>query len=98
MIDVLTSSSVNLQWNPPDPDKHNGVIQYYSIAVMGFESVTTETYTTSITSLTLSDLHPAYTYILEIAAVTISFGPVINTSVTMDEDGNYKQWSLYIQE
>ena len=96
MIDVLSSNSVNLQWNPPDSDKQNGVIQYYSIAVMGIESATTETYTTNVTSFTLSTLHPAYTYMLEIAAVTISFGPVISASLTMDEDGNYKQCNSYI--
>ena len=87
VIDVLSSRSVHLQWSPPDQEKQNGVIQFYSIAVTGLENTLIEIYTTNITSLTLSTLHPAYTYIIEIAAVTVSIGPVVNTTLTMDENG-----------
>ncbi len=44
---------------------------------------------TTATSITIPNLHPAYDYSVEVAAVTISVGPYSNTiSLTTPDDGN----------
>jgi len=46
------------------------------------ETSTTTDYTTTHTNLSISNLHPAYTYIFRISAVTVIAGP-FSESITV---------------
>lgn len=86
----ITSRSFTLHWQPPSHADRNGVIRGYTITSTGESSdeVTVYTVGRNVTTLEFQDLHPAYTYGLEVAAVTTRQGPFSDRmSVTMAEDG-----------
>ena len=88
---LLTSSStIAIQWNPPDADKSNGVIRYYSIEIFNRESGDSLTLTTPGTSYDVSNLHPYYNYNVSVAAVTVSQGVQSTVDFQMAEDGRQK--------
>ena len=90
-LSIISPTAVNLTWSPPPLQHHNGIIVSYVIAVTELITNTTNTLTTSNTSLTVADLHPHYTYVLKVAAITVEQGPYSNkTSVTMPQDGTYR--------
>ena len=82
-----SSSSVTLQWNSPDSDEVNGVIVHYQIKVFNTETLSTTEYTSQVTSLSLTNLHPYYNYNCSIAAVTVAVGVATNIAFQMPEDG-----------
>ena len=85
---MVTSTSLTLNWNPPGFDKVNGVIIYYQIIVIEVETGYTYNYTSYSTTLSLTQLHPAYTYQCSIAAYTVALGPYSEPfNVTTAEDG-----------
>lgn len=51
---------------------------------MGFDSTTTST------THTLTGLHPYYTYVCSVSAVTVGEGPEAIVTVQMPEDGMYE--------
>ena len=68
----------------------NGIIRGYFIQLMNTNTGESEKYNMSgeATSLSISSLHPAYTYVIEMAAMTIRQGPFSDDIfVTMKEDG-----------
>ena len=73
----LDAMTIELVWEPPPLDTHNGIIRRYTIDI--FISETRENIfklrTDNLTSMVLTDLHPYYTYTFQIAAVTIAAGP-----------------------
>lgn len=77
-----------MSWSPLPSDLENGLIRYYLVNV-------TETNTglqyqiQSVTDyITLTNLHPYYTYNVSIAAYTVSTGPFSDVTVfTTAEDG-----------
>lgn len=71
------SRSVDLAWMPPRSDNQNGVIRYYLIEAYENATGNTLTYQTpsALTSFTINNLHPHYTYSIRIAAVTTGAGP-----------------------
>ena len=74
---ALDSRTIELTWEPPPEDTHNGLIRQYSIDI--FVSETRETFVTLMshnsTNTLVMDLHPYYTYSFKVAAVTIAAGP-----------------------
>lgn len=64
-----------MTWEPLAADQQNGVIQHYMVLVMEAETRTSLSLTSTATTLTIPNLHPAYTYSIQVAAVTISVGP-----------------------
>ena len=83
-----SSSTLQLQWNPPSSLSVNGIIQHYIITVYEVETDTIFQSTTSTsTQLSVSGLHPYYIYTCSISAVTIGSGPVMNITIQMPEDG-----------
>ena len=77
-----SSSSIYLSWNPPNFLNRNGIIRHYIILMVENETSTTSDYTTTHTNLSVSNLHPAYTYIFSISAVTVLAGP-FSESITV---------------
>ena len=91
-IDVRTvavlSDSFSLHWNPPLYEDQNGIIKHYIIHVIEVETGLVTQYTSYTSYLTLSSLHPAYTYVCSIAAFTVALGPfTIELNVTTNEEG-----------
>lgn len=72
---LLSSTSVQLSWEPPLPEERNGIIRQYTvraeIAVGEFLSSTTRS-----THYTVAGLNPFTTYFFSVAAITIGEGPI----------------------
>ena len=78
---------MTLQWSPPLADLQNGIIQFYNVRVMAAETGSVAEYTAMGLSLTVTGLHPHYSYTCTIAAVTVAPGPVETIMFQMPEDG-----------
>ena len=90
--DQVTATFVELSWEPPLPNTHNGVIDSYTVMVVEIATslrVQTHQNVTS-TSITLTSLHPAYDYSMSVAALTVELGPFSSVTVTTEEAG--EQW------
>ena len=75
-ITEVTPYSVTLQWDPPTPDKQNGVIVSYVINVMTGDQVQRMVVQSNDSQQTISNLTPYTTYTFSISASTrIGQGP-----------------------
>lgn len=84
----FSSSALNLTWYPPPIDKQNGIIQYYIIYMIEVETNIALQFTSNFTYISLTSLHPYYSYTFTISAVTIGSGPFSSTyTILMPEDG-----------
>ena len=82
-----TSDSLTLSWDPPANESRNGVIQRYVIRILEDDTSTSTDYYSSTTQITVSDLHPYYTYKCSVAAETVGVGPYTAiVTVQLDED------------
>lgn len=82
----ITSNSLTLTWLPPE--NPNGVIRYYTISVLEIDTGTNFTYQAQSTSFSIGDLHPYYTYLFTVSAVTVAEGPnSLGHRVTTLQDG-----------
>ena len=88
---ALTSSSILVQWDPPPVEHQNGEIESYIILCIEHNTGRTlRLDTTPITNVTISELHPFYSYVCNVSAVTVDSGPFSDTiNVTTLEDGIY---------
>ena len=87
-VEVINSRTVYLTWEPPAAENQNGIIREYLIKVTTSDGTNQQQYMSSSSSLSVADLHPHYTYIVTVAAVTVNTGPFTDEySVTMPEDG-----------
>ncbi len=90
-VEVLNSTAISLQWAPPPEHFHNGLIRKYKMHFFENESSSQlEVFSTELMA-TIHNLHPAYTYLCKVAAVTVSVGmysEVVIISTPMS--GNYK--------
>lgn len=77
-----------MSWEPPLADLQNGIIQYYLVMVMGQQTSASLSLNSNSTSLTIPNLHPAFAYSIEVAAVTVNVGPYTSAVlVTTPDDG-----------
>ena len=90
-VAAISSTSIRLTWEPPQPEDQNGVIQAYNITI-------TEVLTGRMmyfreggmdSTLIVNFLHPYYTYQCSISAETIGSGPAENISVITHQGGEY---------
>ena len=72
---VLNSSSIVLNWNPPDVEDQNGIVRYYVVNVTEVQTANVFEFTANATGLSITSLHPAYTYEITVSAATIGPGP-----------------------
>ena len=85
---VVNSSTVVLNWNPPDVDDQNGIVRYYVVNVSELQTENIFQFIANATTLTITPLHPAYTYEIAISAATIGPGPFSPTlTLRTDEAG-----------
>ena len=73
---VVNSTSIEVSWEPPSSGDRNGIIQSYIISVL--EEETMRQFQLTSAALTVADvvgLHPYYTYIITVSAVTVGEGP-----------------------
>ena len=87
-VTTVGSTYAELSWDAPDSSGHNGVIRFYTVLVIEVETETNVSLTSISTQITLTDLHPFYTYRISVAAVTISPGPYsVQVSLRTLQDG-----------
>ena len=72
---VINSTSIFLSWEPPPQEHQNGVVTGYLVNITEVETGNTSQLHTASTLIILSLLHPSYTYICVITAVTVGPGP-----------------------
>ena len=98
---ALDSRTLNIQWNAPPPEFHNGIILDYYVNVSTIE--TGEVFQVAAggsSSVTIPGLHPFYTYVyITAAATSVGRGPFsVANSIQMPEDGTCDCYlSLYFQ-
>ena len=79
--------TIHVTWEPPQPKHQNGIIEEYSIIIKN--TVTNEDLylNTSAMFAVVGNLHPHYSYIVSVAASTVSIGPFSDgTPVTLPPD------------
>ena len=87
---AVNSTTLEISWNPPPIEDHNGVIVDYFVRLTSFESeIAYELVTGGALSLMVTGLHPFYTYNYIIAAATlVGRGPFsVSKSIKMPPDG-----------
>ena len=90
----ITSTTLNISWNPLQPEDENGIVRSYIINVTVADNGLNFEVTAYTNSAFLNDLHPYYTYMVSIAAFTVELGPFsIITSYKTNEDGKFKCYS-----
>ena len=84
----VSSTTIQLWWEPPPVADQNGVIRSYHINISVAETGSVFQLTSETTALNISNLHPYYTYTITVAAVTVGSGPYgVALTIRMPEDG-----------
>ena len=89
-----------LSWSPPQFEDRNGAIRHYIVNVTERETGSEFSTVATQMMITLSSLHPYYTYVCTVYAVTIGAGPAAEpVSVTTFEDSkcSFVLWCTLIQ-
>ena len=87
---ALTSKSVTISWKALRFEDQNGLIRYYLINVTETDTGSQFQYTSTTIDITLTDLHPYYTYSISVSAFTIAAGPWSDPLVLRTaQDGNH---------
>lgn len=74
-VDAMNATSAVVSWAPPFQQYQNGIIQSYTVRVVGVHTDEDFTLSTNSTEVLLCDLRPFYSYEFTVAAVTTSHGP-----------------------
>lgn len=87
-VTMITSTSISLQWSPPMEVLWNGIIREYLINITEYNTGKILVYYSMTTSLVISSLHPYYTYLGQVSAFTVGYGPFTDVfQVTTSQDG-----------
>ncbi len=85
---AVDSRTIQITWEPLEEDQQNGVIDGYLVMIMVQQTRRSLTLNSSSPTLTVSGLHPAYDYSVEVAAVTIGVGSFSSpVAITTPDDG-----------
>ena len=97
-ITMVTPNSVSLQWDPPTPDKQNGLIVSYTINVMTYDQVVKMVVLSNTTQQTISNLTPYTSYMFKLAAsTTIGQGPLSKPILTRtSETSKFNTFSVHL--
>ena len=77
-----------VNWNSLPVQNRNGIIRYYTVRVIEIQTGIASQSNSTLESLSLNNLHPAYDYQIQVAAVTVSTGPFSSAVTTSTaEDG-----------
>ena len=84
----IDPNTLNLEWSLLSPGTENGIILYYTVTLTEQETGATSQNTSVDNYITISSLHPYYTYVARVAAVTVvGSGPTNTLTIKMPEDG-----------
>ena len=73
--DPLNATTLGITWQPPLLALQNGIITGYDVLVNETNTGSTQTIRTiNGLSVTATDLHPDYTYEVQVAAITTGIG------------------------
>ena len=72
---AINSRTVSFTWEAPPEEDRNGIIREYHINVTELETGREFQVVSSTTSISVSSLHPYYTYQWAVSAFTIGEGP-----------------------
>lgn len=72
---ALSSTSLYVSWDPPALDSQNGLITEYRINITELETGNVISLISFSTFVTVQFLHPYYTYVCVVSAVTNAEGP-----------------------
>ena len=92
--EIINASSIDpnmldLEWSPLSPGTENGIILYYNVTLTEQETGVTLQYISNDNYIMIYSLHPYYTYVVMVAAVTVAgSGPTNMITIKMPEDGN----------
>ena len=85
---TVNSTTILVTWDPPPVVLQNGVIDEYGINVTEANTGRRFQLTTNQTQITISDLHPYYSYFCSVTAITVGEGPYTDAvNVSTDEAG-----------
>ena len=88
---VQSSSGVFIQWASPPPPDVNGIIRSYTVNLLNTRTGAVLSYSTTQTSINITNLSPYTQYQYNVSAVTVSEGPFsISLNFTTYQDGNHK--------
>ena len=96
----INSTAIMLSWSAPRFEDRNGAIRHYIINVTELETRTKFDAITTQMAITFSSLHPYYTYLCTVYAVTIGAGPgAVPVNVTTMEDSKSSSvlWCMLTQ-
>ena len=83
----INSTAIVLSWSSPQFEERNGAIRQYIVNVTERETGSEFGAVTTQMGITFSSLHPYYTYVCTVYAVTIGAGPGAEAvSITTMED------------
>lgn len=74
VLDV-TAYNFTVEWTPPPDHAHNGIIRKYLLNTSELETERVILHETTDLFFVLENLHPYYTYLFTVAAVTVSASP-----------------------
>lgn len=83
IVTAMNATTVLVTWIPPLPEDRNGIIQSFTIRVVGVHTLEDFSRSINATEITIGSLHPFYSYRFSVATVTISHGPFSNPIMLM---------------
>ena len=87
----LDSRTLELSWAPPAEEHRNGMIRQYNITIVTLDGDgETRSFTTMQTRKIVSNLHPYYTYICTVWAITVGASPSANVSSRLPQDSKHR--------
>ena len=88
-VRALNPRTIELNWDPPQPDQRNGIIQRYAVNVTTLaDQPTVLHYLTTSTSHSVNSLRPYSSYSCAVAAETgAGRGPHVTQTIHLPEDG-----------
>lgn len=87
-IIALGPTSLFISWSPPSLDTQNGIITEYRVNITELETGNVISLISFNTLISVQFLHPYYTYVCIVSAVTIAEGPPSDVvTITTPEDG-----------
>ncbi len=88
---AINSTTIELRWELPPPEKQNGIVTLFLINVTVTETKATYLVNSTANAVNITELHPHYGYSLAVAAVTSGgAGPYSQpVSAVTHEDGKY---------
>ena len=85
---AITATSITLNWQPPPEENWNGVVRFYYLFITEMESGTSYRENSTTTAYIVENLHPFYTYVFSIAAVTVEAGPISDSIILQTSENS----------